>query len=272
MLAHSIGVYPPPNQREPKLTELFFVLETAIMSQFQLFKDMADHSTLTCAEAATIPRLIACQNERQASILEKKREEQEARDRRQAGGRSPSSDGSSPLSSSPHPHWYTRKGVYVVAFDIETVENIRSIQTPDKVYEPFVLPPPPHLPPGISADHYTIPQAQIPYTVQWGFIDMDYAATPPYVPGGVLIEYGRDATGKELLGRCVTDFFDNVRDSLLARTRGEGKVKCYAYAHNASGFDAYILKFYNHKYPVNKILHTPRGILCEIPRSFFRLL
>lgn len=254
-LAHAVAIHPAPTYREPRLTEFMNIVEEHLRRHFAQLKELANGLSLTRADAALLPRLVECQNARMSMKVAA----------HMAAHASSSSSAPSPPSSSNNR--FARK-VYVIAFDIETVENLRGVQTNDTVYEPFIMPPPTvHIDAaaaaaGVVVDDFTIPLAQIPYTVQWGLVDMSPAGVSPYVTGGgVTIEYGRNLLGKCLLGKCVTDFLDGVRDRILALTRGEGKVKCYAYAHNASGFDAYMLKIYNHKYDVKKLLSTPRGIL-----------
>jgi hypothetical protein len=240
MLAHAVAIFPPPIEQGDQLSLLFSELEARIKVHFDEFKTHSSSNSLTCDSASMLPVLIQCQNDRKTELLEQAA-------RRKAA--------SAVVKSNIRSGKFTKK-TYVIAFDIETVENIRGVQNSSIVWEPFVVNKPENLPDNIDANSYTVPQAQIPYTLQWGWVDMRYTAVSPFITGGVKIEYGQN-----LLGKCVSDFQDNVKSEVLAMTRGVGKAKIFCYAHNASGFDAYIMKCYNYKYPVKRILHTPRGIL-----------
>jgi len=152
----------------------------------------------------------------------------------------------------------------VLAYDMETVENLRGCQ--DKVASRFKKDPPSVL---LVPEHlrsiYDVPEGQIPYSVQFGFVDMSqtrahqssdrWEQEAVIIDGkGVQICYGKDG-----LGDCVDQFLSRAYDD--ANLHGFTHVYCYA--HNACAFDSYlVLKYMTLPFAkIRKILVTPRGIL-----------
>lgn len=147
--------------------------------------------------------------------------------------------------------------VGVVIYDTETVDNLRGLQ--DRVYEPLRKYPPEGLSREQAAWYESNSPSQIPYVVQWGLMPKEEEEeclqlnTPPIPRESVRLCWGKN----QLLGECVNDFLEELAE-LSDRM---GYKKLFAYAHNGCGFDAYLMKAYNTKYPVKDILVTPRGIL-----------
>lgn len=147
----------------------------------------------------------------------------------------------------------------VIVYDLETVENLRGCQM--KVDPRFRKDSPAAEVP--NPNIYSTPESQIPYSVQWGVVNMDVSAEELRDhPENILlervrIEYG--SSGHNWLGECVQDFVDNALE-LAVRYKWS---KVYCYAHNGCGFDAYlILKFiHSPDTRVRRILITPRGVL-----------
>ena len=147
----------------------------------------------------------------------------------------------------------------VAVYDLETVDNLTGCQ--DKVWERIRRKKPEGVPPELL-NAYVVPEAQIPYSVQWGLVNMDgggcWAAQHPWEQKEILInsevhiEYGGN-----LLGKCVSDFLFNLASKCCER--GIDEVFCYA--HNGCGFDSYFFLRCNVDYKIEKILVTPRGIL-----------
>ena len=137
-------------------------------------------------------------------------------------------------------------------YDMETVGNLRGCQ--DVVWEPVAKPPPAQEIPAFLRDAMTIPETQIPYTVQWMILtpeDLDWSALDP-APENVRIE-----RGDFQLGKCVSDFLH----AAYAQARHSKLRRVYWYAHNGSGFDSYMILRYNTEFPVSRVLITPRGVL-----------
>lgn len=155
------------------------------------------------------------------------------------------------------------KTVGIVVYDCETVENLRGCQ--DRV-SPFFRKEFPETEHNRDfRDAFTIPQSHIPYTVQWGIVNMtgnmNFLLQSNH--RGILhqntvhICYGYE---RRLLGDCIEEFLHNMHCEAFSL----GLRKVYCYAHNASGFDSYMILHFTHskeKFKFKDILITSRGIL-----------
>jgi len=150
----------------------------------------------------------------------------------------------------------------VVVYDCETVENLRGCQ--DRVGVHFRKDSPAHDTP--FRDVYTVPEGHIPYTVQWGLVNMhDHLHLDQENGCSKDILYGRSVRicygGEErLLGDCVEEFLFQMHTEAVTR----GLKKIYCYAHNGCGFDSYMILHYTYSkehFKFRDILITSRGIL-----------
>lgn len=155
----------------------------------------------------------------------------------------------------------------VIVYDCETVENLRGCQ--DRVGPAFRKECPINSS-SIDDDDlsaiYTVPESHIPYTVQWGLVDMHSDLHLDSENGSVRdilydrvvhICYGGE---NRLLGDCVEEFLLQVHSEAISR----GLKKVFCYAHNGCGFDTYMILHYTHSDSIFKfrdILVTSRGIL-----------
>lgn len=272
-LIHAVNVYPSPKCNGIYRKGMFNLMTrcdklTGVIKRFfNKLISMCDVNELdSYSVPGYLPLLVTHQNDRQATIIKNHKRFSEkivlnAID--DGDGTSSSSSSSSSVSSSSS---NVRSIAGVIAYDLETVENLRGIQ--DVVADQFKseIPSPPSSTTNIGVDgdgnslellsgddlNVFIPvEAQIPYSVQFGFVRL--GGSPPIEPKDVIICLGR---GKGL-GECVVEFLDEVLRECIVRKMN----KVYAYAHNGCGFDAYLIKMYNYKYPMKNILITPRGIL-----------
>lgn len=249
-VSHAIGVWPPfePNEERPltkeEILQKFTAVERKVSEVFGAFASRNDPKVLTLADLESLPSLIKCQNDRKKLIL---KSFQEKRDR---------------INAPPEVRAQRREefGVtptFVCVYDIETVENLRGCQ--DVVYEPFrkSIPSSDDVDPD-AREILILPEQQIPYSVQWGLVNFSQQDPPYLFEDEVQIEFGDDQ-----LGKCVEDFLDSLRAKVVGMIHGEESLgaKVFCYAHNGSGFDSFIIKTFNSKFPVEKILVTPRGIL-----------
>jgi len=245
-LIHAVGVYPTPvfgDSREGiKRVITSSVFTEKLKGMVNGFVEMCTTDKLEGNSIAHLKQLVDEQNERHKESLlpfskfMRKNYEEEGED--------------AMVVVEPVVDRY-RMGI--VVYDMETVENMRGIQDSSIVYEPLVKPvPTPGLiiPPTSDPNWYTVPEEQIPYVVQWGLLTDNEEL--PIDPKDVKLEFG-DA----LLGKCVDDFLDSLKELCVS-----GRYKrLYAYAHNGAGFDAYMIKQFNTKYPVEDLLLTGRGLL-----------
>lgn len=271
MLIHAAAIYPTPASSQLVSILKSDYLKNAIKNTVDTFLKIADSNVLDSVSASRVRELIVEQNERseQLRTILKDSFENQQKDSNDSipklagplngesveGGVDDVVMGDAECEEESEivlrlPEG-VRPGIRLLVYDIETVENMRGIQD-ELVYEPLRKPVPPNLPNTADVNWYTIPEAHIPYTVQWALIDEAESDPPINHSIGVRIEWG---SGK--LGKCVDDFLDAVKECgerLAVR-------KFYAYAHNGCGFDAYLIKACNTKYPLKRILVTPRGIL-----------
>jgi hypothetical protein len=298
--------YPMPGSVNPRTvyrTMKEFLLgkdrfvETSIKEIFAKFKKMSNPSVLYQKEIADMPKLVEEQNMRYRNIFMKKAtntslqqvldssaEDQQVEEEEEGGGGFVNA-----------PNFSSKTGVIV--YDLETVENLRGVQD-EIVYEKVRKIKPNsyeinHLDPNL----YTVPEAQIPYTVQWGvFRDEEtsardeeaYSLNTTFLEGSEGIHMSNDVRepnlfyvnfrdnvqqdkketplegdqvfverGGGLLGKCIDDFLDNVLEYMKERNY----CKMFAFAHNGCAFDAILIKAFNTKYPMKNILVTSRGIL-----------
>lgn len=164
-----------------------------------------------------------------------------------------------PIDSPPRSRGIESRDIGIIAYDCETVENLRGVQ--DCVDPRYRTSIPESANNEILRSVLTSPQSQIPYTLQWGFVNM----LDP-ISGNekdilhqhrVIIERGGE---EHFLGACVEDFLMHAYIQAISL----GYKKVYCYAHNGSGFDTYMILHYiqSSQYFVHKrILVTPRGIL-----------
>jgi hypothetical protein len=268
-LIHAVNIHPHPCYNGNYRKGMFQLLtKTNVITDHlkRLFKrmlTMADYDELDCYSVPNeLPKLIHFQNERQASIIQSFKEHFSQRN---ASSSSSSSSNfgydESELSTEEEEALAVKRSkVVVIAYDLETVELLRGVQ--DVVSEKFRTKPPEVLEmnPPVDLNVYTTVEAQIPYSVQWGPVRLSSLEEEetsekfvPILPEDVKVCLG-DGKG---LGECVVEFLDQ----LVAYCELKGVTKMYAYAHNGCGFDAYLIKTYNYKYPMKQILITPRGVL-----------
>lgn len=173
---------------------------------------------------------------------------------------------SSSSSSSSPPRFTPPTKIGVCVYDIETVENIRGCQ--HAVHDAFRMMAPAPIDGSImnfNPNSYHVPQSQIPYSVQWGFVNMNYKSSEEMsISNSILIgnhvhlQFG--ASGLNYLGECVQDFIDSLafNASMLHYD------KVFAYAHNGCAFDVILILRHitdSLNTTVKNILITPRGIL-----------
>ena len=162
----------------------------------------------------------------------------------------------------------------ILVYDMESVENLIGFQT-DLVYPRFRQRPPPDLPEDIPSNMFGTVESQIPYTVQYGFLKnscwtsqtqeeretadpLNSTTTTPLENNEVFVVNGYcEEDGKKYLGYCVTQFLD----ALEVYVKANNVKRIFAYAHNGSAFDVFLIKAFNYKYEMEEILVTPRGIL-----------
>jgi hypothetical protein len=75
----------------------------------------------------------------------------------------------------------------------------------------------------------------------------DFILSPP------VTEYGDDQFGK-----CIDDMLVHMAEFAKSSERA---TDIYAYAHNGHHFDHYLVLLYNYRWPVVRLLLTPRGVL-----------
>lgn len=155
------------------------------------------------------------------------------------------------------------KTVGIVVYDCETVENLRGCQ--DRVSPFFRKELPAHLQHSEFREAISLPQSHIPYTVQWGIVNMTSNMNQLLASNhcGILLHnavhicYGYE---QRLLGDCIEEFLHNMHCEAVSL----GLRKVYCYAHNACGFDSYMILHFTHskdKFKFKDILITSRGIL-----------
>lgn len=273
-LTHAItfSPYPPPYVRGSHIEGVRQLIssvkcQTLLKRTFDKFIDMSNMEQLDCDSALKLEQYVKEQNERNDNFL---MDQARLRDQNVIDSFQPrentSSDGvilmdvvvSDTSSSSSEEPPVEKRGICVVAYDCETVECLRGVQSPDVVYEPFICTPPytreEEIETGFDNQWYhpVAEMCQIPYVIQWGVINPNNTELPIH-PDEVKLCVGRD----KLLGQCVDDFLTDLDEFCCKK----GVKKVFAYAHNGSGFDAYLIKSFNTKFKIKDILVTPRGIL-----------
>ena len=271
-LLHAVAIDPPISERSLVLTDLSIQKDMLDVFEESLRRITAPHFAINAKfslSLAASPSLF----------METVRTQQTRMLKDQRFGFNPSSESSQERQSgvdpevmiegvatdARHPYTPNREQIGVVVYDLETVENLRGIQ--DKVH-PCIR----TLTDGLAGlpdelrDIYHTPQSQIPYSVQWAFVNMDFnphAPSSDAVPieailtrHSVEIEFGGP---ENFLGGCVEDFLDHA--AVQAATMNLRTVYCYA--HNGCGFDAYLIlrNLYKPTTLIKKVLVTPRGLL-----------
>ncbi len=260
-------------------------VEAEIVKIFTEFRKMCDPKVLTKAEFEKLPTLVEEQNNRYREHFMRLATEytgDEEDDEEEVPQQQENS------SNNNVSRFVGKNGMLV--YDLETVENLRGIQE-DLVYAPVrkVKPNAYEIHP-LDPNLYTVPEAQIPYTVQWGVFRDNSVEPPPddtyqlKEGSGIRMSSSSSNTfffdseprtppppqltplegdevfverGDGFLGKCIDDFLENV----LRYMKEKNFVKLFAYAHNGCAFDAILVKSFNTKFPMSNILVTPRGIL-----------
>jgi len=209
-------------------------------------------------------KIIKCQEERSKQAIEKKNSYGGG-----GGGKGDSDSvggfdeegnfietGLSESSSNIQAYARSKKKDYygAIVYDLETVENLRGCQ--EKVHPEFRKTPPASgsISLEMANQMYTVPESQIPYSVQFGFVNFEASATGEDIlwDNDVNICYG-------LLGESVNLFMQRATvDAVRKRLN-----KVYCYAHNGAAFDTYlVMKFLTIPCAtVSNILVTARGVL-----------
>lgn len=280
-LLHAIALWPPIDHRvltSPDNLETAQELQVALRGPLRdrllvAFEENREKNLGLAANTARFAEVVELQRRRCRNDIAFGFNSNESSERRSAldmdefGGSSgtlpdfhPAQAISAPSAIPPPPSYNTGVCVY----DMETVENLRGRQ--DVVHDAFRQQAPftseESQTIGVSRDVYSPPQGQIPYSVQWGLVDMDFVegrsgSSSVLLDGRVHLEFGK--SGLNLLGECVEDFLRGLHENAIMRKYN----RVYCYAHNGCGFDAYlVLRYiYSPDIVVKKLLITPRGIL-----------
>ncbi len=262
-LLHCITTFPSIPKKLLTSTEisasLLKILNPEIKRQLAVAAEQCDPNCLKAADNPEVfERLIYSQRLRMMKTNSDQVSPQYASERRTTIDMEDYVESAAPIPfSSSYRFDAGKQKVGVIVYDLETVENLRGCQ--DKVHPQFRKAPPLVPNPNI----YSTPESQIPYSVQWGIVNMeataeeirDYPERILLKP--VAIEYGNEEDS--YLGECVQDFIDKIAEDAMANKWS----KVYCYAHNGCGFDAYLILKYAFAAHVNvkRILITPRGIL-----------
>lgn len=157
---------------------------------------------------------------------------------------------------------------FVYAYDLETVDNVASVQ--HMVYQPFRKVIPRH-----ASQFYDPIECQIPFSAQWicvNVTDEEQHRSRKEELGVQVVEYTTsDDVGEHSdvflsppvtdygefeLGRCIESFLVDIAVDVKARGGDMG----YIYATNGSKFDSYVILQYQ-RFEITDILKTSRGIL-----------
>jgi len=170
---------------------------------------------------------------------------------------------------------------YIFAYDLETVTNVLSLHTHGgKIYEPFRKKSIPSTLSSFQQSVYDPVENQIPFSAQWVAVNVsdrdEYLRKKEeaFLNSGninTITKYEPDITSEDyefflsetvtedgagLLGKCVEDMLVNIASYTYSR---KGKT-AFAYAHNGSNFDAFVVLQYQ-RFEVTRILKTGRGIM-----------
>jgi hypothetical protein len=161
---------------------------------------------------------------------------------------------------------------FVYAYDLETVDNVSSIQ--NMVFAPFRKVIPPRV-----VEFYDPIECQIPFSAQWVCVNVDDEGQHlerKLAINAQPIEYGESSYSREdreqyrsiflsdpitdygefELGRCIESFLVEIANDIKDRGGDIG----YLYATNGSKFDSYVILQYQ-RFEISDILKTSRGIL-----------
>lgn len=168
--------------------------------------------------------------------------------------------------------------IYVFAYDLETVDNSALLE--NRVWTPFRHSDNPDI------SLYDPPEAQIPYMAQWVCVNLSdtgsflslkleqsakypdrpttlttYTPDPDSPNPDFFLSSPRIETGGENLGKCIEDMLVGIAQYVHSK----GGKQAYAFAHNGSKFDVYIILQFSRFHISSKFLKTSRGIItCTI--------
>lgn len=143
----------------------------------------------------------------------------------------------------------------VIVYDLETVENLRGCQ--DKVHPDFRKLPPPQISDERLKNLFTVPESQIPYSVQYGFVNFDKFIDSRDGRQILIDEDVHLCFG--MLGECVNRFMFEATVNAFRFQMS----RVYCYAHNGAAFDTYLVMKFLTFAPakITNILITARGVL-----------
>lgn len=115
----------------------------------------------------------------------------------------------------------------------------------------------------ILGDNTSLPESVLAtftcdHDLQSEVLDRSVHPTQYEFSGHYILSYPRTEYGDNLFGKCIDDMLYKMAEYAVLN---ENATDVYAYAHNGHHFDHYLVLLYNYRWPVVRLLITPRGVL-----------